>query len=561
MNMTRMLRFGMASAALFAVFSVSAAEGPVLKVPALARLEIAAAELKPAPAGAGHAADLKVTVRNSGAGVAAPFGIVVSYQGRALQHLKWPGLGAGAQDTRTARLALPPAGGPICVQVGLANVIGAATKQACMTLAGVAVQRSVVPGIPAFPPQTSGKPVIGKKPGTGPAGRTGVLKAQVALLAVLTVNVDAGPVTGPVTVGPGGRAVVIWGDGWDRALSASGVHLLVHTSPLESVNCAAPPATASPDSGKYTTPPRALTLTNAYYRDRQTYYLKGCLFNRTVDPVTGQVTDTYTGDWTNMVKLRVDSRPDLVVVEARVFVEEPLYKVGPGWRERDWNAITSFPPLFSGLVAYSANILNKGGSQVDTWRTTLILNGKKYLNTAGSNPPLAPGASQTQIWPILTSAVWKEYQQNPRLILGTVYVDEENRVVESDEWNFRQTRLVVSRVSPTNLQVVRDMRVEPARTLLRWVPSDGARDRYVRGYLIGVRYTLVPPRPAHGGIIIEPVQRIFTVDGHLTSFFTLPELPWGQMRDHRACFRVVAYLGAEEFVSAPSNEVCLTVPN
>ena len=163
MNMTRMLRFGMASAALFAVFSVSAAEGPVLKVPALARLEIAAAELKPAPAGAGHAADLKVTVRNSGAGVAAPFGIVVSYQGRALQHLKWPGLGAGAQDTRTARLALPPAGGPICVQVGLANVIGAATKQACMTLAGVAVQRSVVPGIPAFPPQTSGKPGSGEK--------------------------------------------------------------------------------------------------------------------------------------------------------------------------------------------------------------------------------------------------------------------------------------------------------------------------------------------------------------------------------------------------------------
>ena len=554
--MTRILRFGMASAALLAVLSVSAAEGPVLKAPALVRLEIAAAELKPAPAGARNAVDLKVTVRNSGTGAASPFGIVVSYQGRALQHLKWPGLGAGAQDARTIRLALPPAVGPTCVQLTLA---GAAGKQACLTLAGVPAQRIGVPGIPVLPPQTGGKPITGKKPVTGPAGRTGVLKAQVARLAVISGpwGLENGG-AGPVTVSPGGRAAVLWfGPQGDSAVNASGIHLLVHTSTLESVNCTAPPATASPDSGKYTTPPRWLTLTNAYYRDRQTYYLKGCLFNRTTDPF-GQVTDTYTGDWTNMVKLRVDSRPDLVVVEARVFVEEPLYKVGPGWRERDWNAITSFPPLFSGLVAYSANILNKGGSQVDTWRTTLILNGKKYLNSFNPNPPLAPGASQTQIWPILTSAVWKEYQQNPRLILGTVYVDEENRVVESDEWNFRQTRLVVSRVSPTNLQVVRDMRVKPARTLLRWVPSDGARDRYVRGYLIGVRYTLTGQTDFNTGTIREPVFRVFTVvDTNLNSF-TIPQLPWRDMVDHRACFRVIAYR-TDELVSAPSNEVCLTV--
>ena len=427
---------------------------------------------------------------------------------------------------------------------------------------------TTVPAQPAVKsPTTPTTPVIGKKPGTGPAARTGVIKV---LVSTLRINGRSGP----VTIGLSGTATVSWD--LSSAPNASGVHLLVHTASLESMNCTAPPATASPDSGKYTTSPRALTLTNAYYRDRQTYYIKGCMFTRTIDPVTGQVTDSYTGDWTNQVVLRVDSRPDLHVAGATVHVQEPYYKVGPGWRVNPmvWDAITSSSPwyAFPPGGGYSAHIGNASSNQVGVWRATLLLNGKKYLNSFNPNPPLAPGEYRTIIFgrlnppfggfsgPPTALDIWRMYQQSPRLIMGTVYVDEENHIEESDEWNnFGQTRVQVMRHGPTDLRVVRDMRWNVSRLVLTWQRYNV----FTSGYYIGVRYTLVPPRPAHGGIIIEPVLRIFQVDGNSASFALPEELPWSQMKDHRACFRVVGYSRSDspayELLSAPSNEDCTTV--
>ena len=153
----------------------------------------------------------------------------------------------------------------------------------CLALGVPAIADTLKAPTPVKPAQPAAKtpalptaPVTGKKPVTGPAGRIGLTKA---LVSTLRVNNSAGP----VTVAPNGTANVSWD--LSSAPNASGVHLLVHTASLINVNCTAPPATASPDSGKYTTSPRALMLANAYYRNEfyVPYFIKGCLFNRTTN--------------------------------------------------------------------------------------------------------------------------------------------------------------------------------------------------------------------------------------------------------------------------------------
>ena len=406
---------------------------------------------------------------------------------------------------------------------------------------------TTVPTPPAAKtPATPTTPVIGKKPVTGPAGRIGLTKA---LVPTLRVNNNAGP----VTVARNGTATVTWD--LSGAPNASGIHLLVHTASLESVNCAALPATASPDSGKYTTSPRALTLTNAYYRNEfyVPYFIKGCLFNRTTD--LGQVTDTYTGDWTNQVVLRVDSRPDLVVTDAVVFVVEPLYKVGPNWFE-NMGAITSFPPLFMPDRGYSATIENRGASGAKAWFAILNLSDKTY--SSGVQGSLLPGGHAGVRFPTVPlDNLWADYQQG-RLsrISGLVYIEEGGFA--------KSTRVVVGTFSPTNLRATRT----GTGFQLSWAPGSYGR---VDEYHIVARFNVIPTGQPVNPLIPNPgrpVYRRFSVGGNMNTISSsshrmrLP--PWSDMVDNRACFRVVALSRQQSFpglevISAPSNEVCFAV--
>ena len=401
---------------------------------------------------------------------------------------------------------------------------------------------TTVPTQPAAKsPVTPTTPVIGKKPVTGPAGRIGLTKA---LVPTLRVNNNAGP----VTVGLSGTATVSWD--LSGVPNASGVHLLVHTSTLENINCAAPPATASPDSGKYTASPRALTLGNAYYRNRQTYYIKGCVFNRTTDPF-GQVTDSYTGDWTNQVVVTIGgTRPDFSVFKATVSVREPFYKVGRDWFEKDLDAITSFPQWQGpSNPAYFAQIGMKNTNE-DTnifIGVTLNLNGVKHRTTVREDD----GTPTVWFDNVPIDNLWRDYQQGKR-ITGKVTVDEEGRFEETNEGNnSRDTSVEVSRIRPTNLQVSRT----GAGLQLQWQPTQTSR---WYGSHIVARYALGP----NLGILNRKIYNKFTV-GPSTSSFTIPSLPWGEMVDNRACFRVVAAMNSDspayDLVSAPSNEVCLAV--
>lgn len=403
---------------------------------------------------------------------------------------------------------------------------------------------TTVPSQPAAKsPATPTTPVIGKKPGTGPAGRIGVTKA---LVSTLRANNSAGP----VTVALNGTANVSWD--LSSAPNASGVHLLVHTSSLANVICNAPPATSSPDSGKYTTSPRALTLGNAYYYNRQTYYIKGCLFNRTTDPF-GLVTDTYTGDWTNQVVVTIGgTRPDFSVIKAIVSVREPFYKVGRDWFEKDLDAITSFPQWQEpNSTAYSAEIglSNTNEASGIMIGVTLNLNGRKYRITFPETDRNPKGVVFRDV-PI--DNLWRDYLLG-RNIKGTVIVDEEGSVEESDEGNnsSRDMRVEVLRIRPTNLQVSRT----GAGLQLQWLPTQTSR---LHGSHIVARYALGP----NLGILNRKIYNKFTV-GPSTSSFTIPSLPWGEMVDNRACFRVVASTPSDspayELVSAPSNEVCFVV--
>ena len=144
--------------------------------------------------------------------------------------------------------------------------------------------------------------------------------------------------------------------------------------------------------------------------------------------------------------------------------------------------------------------------------------------------------------------LWRDNLQG-RNIAGTVTVDEEGRIAESNEGNnSRMTQLLVTRHSPSSVQVSRT----GAGLQLQWQPTlTPLRD----GSHISVRYTLRPT---------GPVRRIFTVVGSGTNtIFLPPDLPWSEMVDNRACFRVVGYKNSDspayELVSAPSNEVCFAV--
>ncbi len=429
-----------------------------------------------------------------------------------------------------------------------------ATIVLCLALGAPAVAdtlKAPAPVKPAQPaaktPATPATTTTGKRPVTGPAGRIGVTKA---LVSTLRVNNSADP----VTVGLSGTATVSWD--LSNAPNASGIHLLVHTASLDAVNCAAPPATASPDSGKYTTPPRALTLTNAYYRDRQTYYLKGCVFTRTIDPVTGQVTDAYTGDWTNQVVLRVDSRPNLVVADAVVFVVEPFYKVGPNWFT-NMDAITSFPQLFIPDRGYSATIENRGASPSDdAWFATLSLNGKNYPSMSRPDQrQLLPGMHAEVRFPTVPlDNLWRDYQQGRR-ITGLVYIEEGGFT--------KSTRVVVGTFSPTHLRITRT----GSGLLLSWAPGSYGR---VDEYHIVARYNMVPTGQPVNPLIPNPGRPVysrFSVSGSMNTISSshmsrLP--PWSDMVDNRACFRVVALSRRQSFpgfevISAPSNEVCFAV--
>lgn len=199
---------------------------------------------------------------------------------------------------------------------------------------------------------------------------------------------------------------------------------------------------------------------------------------------------------------------------------------------------------------------------MDAWGLTLILNGKKYTSTI--TDPLGPAGGQVRSFSnaVSPSIVWRAYQQDGN-ITGTVTVDEEGSIAETNERNnSKAANVIFRRVSPTNLQVTR----AGAGVRLVWVPGNFSRVDYggprafvnVHGYHIGVRYTYTafPDKPA---------SRIYTVNAlhSNVSSFTIPELPWRDIVDHRACFRVVAYksASANTLVSAPSNEVCLTVSN
>ena len=400
---------------------------------------------------------------------------------------------------------------------------------------------TTVPAQPAVKsPTTPTTPVIGKKPGTGPVGRTGVLKA---LVSTLRVNNS----TGPVTIGLSGTATVSWD--LSSTPNASGIHLLVDTSSLESVNCTTPPPTASPDSGKYTTSPRALTLTNAYYRNGQAYYIKGCAFTRTTDPF-GQVTDSYTGDWTNQVVLRVDGRPDLVVLDAAINVVEPFYKVGPDWFEKDLDAITRFPPQFiaPGFIVFG-HIFNQGLGQADAYRAILTLNGKKY--PSDSLAPLAPGRGWSLFFPVPADLVWSMYQLGGAIlgtVDGTVDVHLERGVAESNTGNnSKRTRVSVYLHRPNNLRVTRT----GAEYQLVWMSGSNS---LASGYHVVVRYAL--------GLTRQTVSRIFTTRYNFpgTVSYAIPPLPWRDMVNNRACFRVVGFYDSTvAIVSAPSNEVCFVV--
>lgn len=195
-----------------------------------------------------------------------------------------------------------------------------------------------------------------------------------------------------------------------------------------------------------------------------------------------------------------------------------------------------------------------GWGRANAVRTTLIFNGRKYLSSLRS---VGPFTRHSVSFALPLDDLWRDYQQGRR-ITGTVYVDEEGLVEESNEWNnFRLTRVEVYRASPTNLQVVRDMRVEPARILLRW----DAGNRYAISHSIMVRYTLGPTNPSSDGVITQLVKLRHQVRGG--NSFVLPNLPWNQMVNHHACFRVIGHLEWHppdfELLSAPSNEVCLTV--
>lgn len=401
-----------------------------------------------------------------------------------------------------------------------------------------AAKTPVTPVTPATPTSTT----TGKKPMTAPSGRASVNKRLPDTTLPLYIN----NISIPTTVSPTDSASVTWVLSRQPDLNASGVHLLVHTSSLESVNCAAPPATASPDSGKYMTPSHALTLGNPYYRDRQTYYIRGCVFNRTTDPF-GQVTDSYTGDMTNQGVLHVDVRPDLLIWAPSVRVHEPVYKVGPNWFE-NMAAITSFPPLvpFPNMYA-AATWSNIPGNHV----VTLTLNNKKHRVTV-------PGGrwSSAEFKDVPVDNLWKDYLNNPRLIVGVIYIDEENHIVESNEWNnFGQTKIEALHISPKNLRITRTA----AGLQLDWQQAQHARN-LVDEYHIIARFS-VKIRPG------LPVYRRFSVSGNMNTISSsqmsrLP--PWSDMVDNRACFRVVGLSRRQQFpglelVSAPSNEVCFAV--
>ena len=255
-----------------------------------------------------------------------------------------------------------------------------------------------------------------------------------------------------------------------------------------------------------------------------------------------------------MVVRVVDSRPDLVVAEARVDVLEPFYKVAPGWRTRDWNAIESSPPWLDLIVPYHAHVLNKGSSQADAFSATLFLNGRKYpASFPSSDPggPLAPGAVQRLHFNVPVDSLWRDYHQG-RNVAGTVTADAGNRIAESNESNNSMaTKVLVLWVRPTNLQA---MPGGGGVVQLVWVMGNGFPRALNNGYHIGVRYTLAPTG--------QPVNRRFQA-GPGSANFTVPGLPWSQMKDNRACFRVVAYaysnLPGYERLSAPSNEVCQTL--
>ena len=265
-----------------------------------------------------------------------------------------------------------------------------------------------------------------------------------------------------------------------------------------------------------------------------------------------------------MVAMRVDSRPDLVIFSAVVHIYEPFYKADLNWLWKDWNAITSYPQMFGGNPPYvypshSVEVLNLGWGRANAVRTTLIFNGRKYPSSLRS---VEPFTRYSVSFALPLDDLWRGYQQSPRMVLGTIYVDEESRIDESNEWNnFRQTRVEVYRASPTNLQVVRDMRVEPARILLRW----DAGNRYAIRHSIMVRYTLGPTNPSSDGVITQLVKLRHQVPYGMNNSVVLPNLPWNQMVNHHACFRVIGHLEWHppdfELLSAPSNEVCLTVSN
>ena len=270
------------------------------------------------------------------------------------------------------------------------------------------------------------------------------------------------------------------------------------------------------------------------------------MFNRTTDPF-GQVTDSYTGDMTNQGVLHVDVRPDLLIWAPSVRVHEPVYKVGPNWFE-NMAAITSFPPLVPFPNMYAATTWsNIPGNHV----VTLTLNNKKYRVTF-------PGGrwSSAEFKDVPVDNLWKDYLNNPRLIVGVIYIDDGNRIVESNEWNnFGQTKISALHISPKNLRITRTA----AGLQLDWQQAQHARN-LVDEYHIIARFDLIP----HPG---RPVYSRFAVIGNMNTISSsqmsrLP--PWSDMVGNRACFRVVGLSRRQQFpglelISAPSNEVCFVV--
>lgn len=186
--------------------------------------------------------------------------------------------------------------------------------------------------LPAKPTAPAAKPAVAPTRGvaTKPTALTQDGRAKKRTVYALVSTLRLNNAQGTVEVNPGNPASVSWN--LAGVPNASGIHLIVSTTPLDTLNCAAPPAGLAPDSGKYTASPRALTLTS--YTLGSTYYLKGCVFQRTPDPFGGFV-DTYTGDITNAVTMNY-SAPNLTVKSIVYTGNELRFTVanlGPGTKK------------------------------------------------------------------------------------------------------------------------------------------------------------------------------------------------------------------------------------